>query len=345
MATIKDVAQAAGVSASTVSRVLADSPRISNETKRRVREVLQELDYHPNTFARGLVTNTAYAIGVMIPYGHNEFFENPFFSQMMSGVSEVAHENGYDILLCTAGEGNYPQEIERIVGSRRMDGLLLLSSKKDDPIIETIERHRFPAVLLGRPPEGTIISSVDNNNRKAAYEAALHLIRLGHRRIGFLGGASDLTVTMDRISGYRQALLDNGIEPDEQLEVSSFFLEQGGYLGMMRLLASSSRPTAVLASDDVLAFGAMRAAAELGYQLPDQLAIVGFNDIRLSEIANPSLTSVRIHMPELGKTAATLLLERIQNPDLPVVHKTVPTELIVRNSCGAQSSTKLPRSS
>jgi DNA-binding LacI/PurR family transcriptional regulator len=335
LATIKDVAQKAGVSASTVSRVLANSSRISEDTKQRVRQVLKQLDYHPNTLARGLVTNTACALGVMIPYGANEFFENPFFSQMMSGVSEIVNQNGYDIVLFTSGTDT--ETIDRIVRGRRVDGLLLLSSKEDDPLLKAIEQRQFPAVLLGRVPEGTAISSVNNDNVQAAYEATEHLIKLGHKRIGFLGGASDLLVTQDRISGYRRALKVHGLTSEDQMEVSSFFLEQGGYLGMMRLLALSDRPTAILASDDILAFGAMRAAAELGYHLPDDLAIVGFNDIRLSEIANPALTSVRVHMHELGCEAAEVLLARIRNAELPPEHRIVPTELIVRHSCGAKS--------
>ncbi|QQE78641.1 LacI family DNA-binding transcriptional regulator [Alicyclobacillus sp. SO9] len=343
MTTIKDVARMANVSASTVSRVLADSPRISAATKRRVREVLEHLDYHPNTLARGLVTNTTSAIGVLMPYGGNEFFENPFFAQMMSGVSEVANENGYDIVLFTSGPDT--DTIDRVIRGRRVDGIFLLSSKQDDPVLKLVEQQKFPAVLLGRAPDGISVSTVNNDNVSAAYKATEHLIRLGHKRIGFLGGASDLVVTLDRVTGYRNALRDYQLEPDAQLEVSSFFLEQGGYLGMMRLLASSDRPTAVLASDDVLAFGAMRASAELGYHLPSELAIVGFNDIRMAEIANPSLTSVRVHMHELGSAAANMLLEHIKNSDLEPQHKTIRTELVVRNSCGASylnTSSPLP---
>ncbi|MCL6631337.1 MAG: LacI family transcriptional regulator [Alicyclobacillus herbarius] len=334
MATIKDVAQLAGVSASTVSRVLADSPRISARTKQRVRQAMAQLNYHPNTLARALVTNTACAIGLMIPYGRNEFFENPFFAELMSGISEVTHDEGYDIVLITSRNDDV-EAMERVVRGRRVDGVLLLSSREDDPLVRAVERLRFPAVLLGRAAGGAHISTVNNDNVQAAYEATCHLLRLGHRRIGCLGGASNLTVTQDRMAGYRKALVEYGIELDAQLEVSSFFLEQGGYLGMMRLLALSDRPTAVLALDDVLAFGAMRAAAELQYRIPQDLAIVGFNDIRLAEIANPSLTTVRVHMQELGRLAATELLRRIEHPDAPITQKTVHTELIIRKSCGA----------
>ncbi|MFX4301274.1 LacI family DNA-binding transcriptional regulator [Alicyclobacillus tolerans] len=344
MATIKDVASLANVSASTVSRVLADSPRISPETKRRVREALEQLDYHPNVFARGLVTNMARAIGILIPPGMNEFFQNPFFVEMMSGVSEVARESGWDTVLSTSAK-NEEEVLDRMIRGRRVDGILLLGSRKDDIAIRKITEANFPAVLLGRPNQEINFSSVNNDNVQAAYEATQHLLQLGHDRIGFLGGSSDLLVTVDRVQGYRKALQEWGIQPEERMEVSSFFLEQGGYLGMMRLLALSDRPTAVLASDDVLAFGAMRAAAELGYALPEELAIVGFNDIRLAEIANPSLTSVRVHMHELGVAAGELLLEQIQAGKPLTKHRVIQHELIVRNSCGARRMGQLSQSS
>ncbi len=334
MATIKDVAARANVSPSTVSRVLSNSPRISEETKRRVREAMEELNYQPNVFARGLVKNRAGSIGILIPPGTNEFFQNPFFAEMMCGVSEVARREGFDTVLSTSAKDE-SEALDRMIRGRRVDGVLLLGSRKDDVAIRKVVTEKFPATLLGRPEEDVPISFVNNDNHRAAYEATMHLIRLGHQRIGFLGGASNLVVTMDRVSGYRQALLDSGIEPDANLEVSSFFMEQGGYLGMMRLLALADRPTAVLASDDVLAFGAMRAAAELGYRLPDELAIVGFNDIRLAEIANPSLTSVRVHMHELGVAACEQLIGQIRKEITTPQRKIVDFELIVRNSCGA----------
>lgn len=299
MATIKDVARLAQVSPSTVSRVLANSSRISEETKRRVREALHQLDYHPNAFARGLVTNTTGAIGILIPPSMNEFFVNPFFAEWMSGVSEVAREHGFDTVLSTSARDE-EEVVDRMVRGRRVDGILLLETRPGDRVLRLVAERQFPAVLLGRPADPVPISYVNNDNVEAAYRATQHLIRLGHRRIGFLGGASELVVTIDRVNGYRSALVEADIAPDPRMEVSSFFLEQGGYLGMMRLLAMPERPTAVLASDDILAFGGMRAAAELGFRMPEELAIVGFNDIRLAELANPSLTSVRVHMHRLG---------------------------------------------
>lgn len=335
MATIKDVAKLANVSPSTVSRVVANSSRISEETKRRVRVALDELNYHPNAFARGLVTNTTGAIGILIPPAMNEFFINPFFAEWMSGVSQVAREQGLDTVLSTSARSE-EEVLDRMIRGKRVDGVLLLGSRRSDPVIRYVLDHEVPAVLLGRPADSEPIAHVNNDNVTAAYVATKHLLALGHERIGFLGGSEELLVTVDRVTGYRKALAEAGIAQDDRMEVSSFFLEQGGYLGMMRLMALNDRPTAVLAADDVLAFGAMRAAAELGYALPDELAIVGFNDIRLAEIANPSLTSVRVHMQELGIAAANLLREQIRSGSNAAKSETIDFELIIRKSCGAK---------
>ncbi|MBF8377306.1 LacI family DNA-binding transcriptional regulator [Alicyclobacillus mali] len=335
MATIKDVARLANVSPSTVSRVLANSPRISEETKRRVRAALEQLNYHPNAFARGLVTNSTGAIGILIPPSAEEFFVNPFFAEWMAGVAEVARQRGVDTVLSTSARGEI-EMLDHMIRGRRVDGVLLIGTRRGDPVLKEISKLRCPAVLLGRPADPAHVSWVNNDNQRAAYDATLHLLNLGHRRIGFLGGASDLVVTMDRVAGYRNALVDYGVEPDPRLEVSSFFLEQGGYLGMMRLLAISDRPTAVLCADDVLAFGGMRAAHELGFEVPRDLAIVGFNDIRLAELAHPALTSVRVHMHELGVRSAGLLLEEIDQGKPLQRHVIVNHELVIRYSCGAK---------
>ncbi len=341
MTTIKDVAAIAGVSPSTVSRVLSDSPRISPRTKERVREALRKLDYHPNAFARGLVTNTAGAIGILIPPDMNEFFLNPFFAEMMSGVSDVARREGFDTVLSTSARDE-EETLDAMMHGRRVDGVLLLRSRKADPAITSVMKHGFPATLIGSPADDVLLSHVDNDNVQASYVATKHLISLGHERIGFLGGGMELVVTEDRIAGYRQALNEAGIPVDERVITSSFFMEQGGYLAMMRLLALSDRPTAVLASDDVLAFGAMRAATELGYRLPKDMAIVGFNDIRLAELANPPLTTVRVNMQAIGTAAAELLLRQIRAGAPSSESKIIDTELVIRGSCGSSMAQDNP---
>ncbi len=334
-ATIKDVAMKAGVSPSTVSRVISNHPRISEETKRKVRQAMEELGYHPNAVARSLVKRSADAIGVLIPSTTEEFFMNPFFSEALRGISDVARREGFDLLLATSDSGKEDvKSLTRMIYGKRVDGVLLLSSRMHDPLMQVLQEHPFPATLLGRPEEQTSMAWVNNDNVEACYRATRHLIQLGHKRIGFIFGDESLLVTRDRLEGYRKALEEADIPLDKRLLFSSPFLEQGGYLGAMRFMALSNRPTAVVAADDLFAFGAMRAAGELGYRIPDDLAIVGFNNVRLAEISNPPLTSMDVHIYELGTTIAELLVAQIRNEEQTGQSIIIPTELVVRQSCG-----------
>lgn len=338
MTTIKDVAARAGVSPSTVSRVVSNHPRISEKTKRQVRLAMEELGYHPNVLARSLAKKSAEAIGVLIPSTTEEFFLNPFFPELLRGISEVTKREGYDILLTTSGSGREDQQsLERMIHGKRVDGVLLLSSRMHDPLMQVLKEHPFPVTLVGRPEIDLPITWVNNDNIDAGYQATRHLIGLGHQRIGFLGGDEALLVTRDRLHGYHLALDEAGIPTDRRLMFSSSFMEQGGYMGMMRLLALPDRPTAVVASDDLLAFGAMRAAGELGYRIPEDIAVVGFNNVKLCEMSNPSLTSVDVHIYELGKKAALLLIDQVRNTGEgahAVTHELVRTQLVIRHSCG-----------
>ncbi len=335
---IKDVASLAGVSPSTVSRVVANHPRISEETRERVRAAMKELDYHPNAIARSLVKKTSETIGLLIPNPIDQFFLNPFFTECLRGITSVTEQEGYDVLLSTSNGTGFTDEmrLQHMIGSKRVDGIILLNSKMHDPLISILEENHVPCVLIGRPSTTTSISWVNNDNVKAAYDATKHLIEHGHTRIGFLSGSQELVVSVDRLSGYHAALRDRNLPFDPNLIVTAEFLEQGGYSGMMRLLALPDRPTAIVASDDVLAFGAMRAAGELGYHIPDDLAIIGFNDMHLAKMANPPMTSMNVHIDELGKVAAEMLLDQITKANRGKRTVIIQHNLVIRRSCGSQ---------
>ncbi len=333
---IKDVAQKAGVSPSTVSRVITDYPRISQETRKRVFAAMKELNYHPNAIARSLVTKSSKTIGLVMPGDVNQFYMNPFFPEVLRGITDVAQNAGYDLLLSTSlPKQEDTDTLQQMMWSKRVDGVILLTVRVEDPLLDILEKQQIPVVLIGRPPEKTSITWVNNNNKKAAYDSTMHLLKLGHKRIGFIGGSPNLIVTIDRRNGYAEALQEFGIAFDPNLVVFGEFLEEAGYMGMMRLLAYSERPTSIVASDDVLAFGAMQAAGELGYNIPDDLAIVGFNDIPLAKLANPPMTTVNVFIQKLGQTAANLLIERLSGeaPDPKVIE--IEHELVIRRSCGA----------
>ena len=333
---IKDVAARAGVSPSTVSRVISGSPRISQKTRERVFAVMKELDYHPNAIARSLVKQSSEALGILIPSTVEQFFLNPFFPEVLRGITQVAQRTGYDLMLSTALHGlNDAERLERMIRSRRVDGVILLTSRVKDNLLPVLDANRIPAVLIGRPMEETSVSWVNNDNVRAAYDITAHLLNLGHRRVGFIGGSQEFVVTIDRLNGYRMALEEFGIPFDPQLVVAGEFMEEVGYSGMMRLLALAERPGAVVASDDVLAFGAMRAAGELGYRIPEDMSIAGFNDIPLARLANPPMTTVNVRIYELGQTAARLLIEQMENNTLQSRSVEIGHSLVVRRSCGA----------
>lgn len=338
---IKDVAEKAGVSPSTVSRVLANNPRISPQTSERVRMVLKEMNYHPNEIARSLVRQRSRTLGLILPNAIDQFFLNPFFPEVLRGISQSARKLGYDLFLSTASQGlNDVERLDQMVQSKRVDGVILLTVKLDDPLLKHVQDTHVPAVLIGRSPGQSMVASINNDNKKAGYDATMHLLRLGHQRIGFIGGSPELILTIDRLAGYAQALSDGNVRFDPQLVTSEEFLEEGGYTGMMKLLALPTRPSAIIASDDVLAFGAMRAAGELGYHIPQDFAIVGFNDIPLAKIANPPLTTMNVHIFELGEGATTMLIDQIANrPGRSTESQIVPHDLIIRRSCGAWNPT------
>lgn len=333
---IKDVAHRAGVSPSTVSRVLAHNPRISRETSERVMAAMKDLDYHPNAVARSLVKKSSETIGILIPSEIGQFLQNPFFPEVLRGIANIAQQAGYDIFLSTALQGlDDGERLTQMARSKRVDGVILMTARVQDPLLDVIRENGIASVLIGRPAEAEGVAWVNNDNRKAAYDVTAHLLSLGHRRVGFIGGSQELIVTLDRLAGYSDALQEHHLVVDPSLLYFGAFQEEAGCDGMVRLLALADRPSAVVASDDVLAFGAMRAAGELGYRIPEDMAITGFNDIPLAKLANPPMTTMNVHIYELGQAAARLLLAQIAHPDAPAPNQLIEHELVVRRSCGA----------
>jgi len=333
--TIKDVARAAGVSPSTVSRVISDHPRISQATKERVRRVMKELGYHPNAIARSLVTQSSRTIGLVLSRAAETALANPFFPEVIRGIGAVANQARYALLLSTSLT---PQEeldeCVEMLESHRVDGVILLASRVKDRLVARLVQEGHPFVVVGRVPQGEGVWWVNTDNTQAAREAVEHLLALGHRRIGCLAGDPDYLVTQDRVAGYRQALEEAGIPFDPHLVRYTDFSRDQGWAAARELLQQTPQPTAFFATDDLLAWGAVQAAGDLGLAVPGQVSVVGFNDDPLSAYVAPPLTTVRVPIFELGRVAAQLLLERLQNPDAPARQVLVPTELVVRRSTG-----------
>jgi DNA-binding LacI/PurR family transcriptional regulator len=330
--TIKDVAKKAGVSPSTVSRVIADHPRISAKTTRKVREVMDELGYHPNMMAKSLVSKTTKTVGVILPRPAEELLLNFFFYEFMRGVMAQLTRAGYDLLM--AGGNNEREELEtvmRLVRGGRIDGLLLLYSRSADPVIAFLRKENVPFVLIGRSLDYDNVMSVDNDNVQAAYDATKHLIAQGQRRIGFVSGPAHLAMTQDRLAGYTKALAEAGLPFKQGWVVEGEFLLESGYRAMASIMSQPEPPSALVVIDDFVAFGVLKGLAELGYRIPQDVAIISFNNIALSELTMPPITSVDIGTYQLGYTASQMLLSTFQQEEIQP-RQLIPHRLVIRES-------------
>ncbi|MCY6484869.1 LacI family DNA-binding transcriptional regulator [Clostridium aestuarii] len=333
MVTIKEIAKEAGVSPSTVSRVISDDSRISEETKKKVRKIMKEMDYHPNVIARSLVSKATKTIGVIMPYSTEKAFTNPFFPEVLRGIAKAANSYGYFLLLSSGDtEKEQIDSINSLVRGSRVDGVVITYSKENDPIIEELKKMKVPFSMIGRPVKTENINYVDNDNVKAGYNAVKYLIDKGHRKIGLILGVLNLTVSADRYEGYKKALEENNLVMDKEIIISNEFVQEGGYESMKTILKSSQRPTAVMVTDDVMAFGAMRAVSELGYRIPKDISIISFNNTQpLCEFCIPPLTSTEINPYELGFSATKILLEDIKG-ERKVGKEIIDTKIIYRES-------------
>jgi len=333
--TIKDVAKAANVSPSTVSRVISDSPKISEQTKKRVRKVMQELGYHPNYIARSLASNKPNVIGIVFPRSGNLAFQNPFFSEVLRGITSEANVVKYGIELAAGSnkEEIYDNVVQMVQG-RRVDGIIMLYSQKDDKIIKYLQKMNFPFVMIGQPyDQKERITHIDNDNISAAMEGTNYLIQLGHENIGFIGGNKNLTVTINRLEGYKRALKKANLLINERHIIYEEFLISGGKHGVEKLLNTKTPPTALLVTDDLMSLGVLRTLKEMDKQVPEDLSIVSFNNSMFAELSNPPLTSVDISIPELGEQAIKQLIAHINNPREPVKRVIIPHKIIKRKSC------------
>jgi DNA-binding LacI/PurR family transcriptional regulator len=327
--TITDVAKLANVSPSTVSRVIADNPKISDATKKKVYKVMKEMDYHPNAIARSLVSKTTKTIGLILPNTDEDLFVNPFFIQIMRGISHYAQKKGYYIMYTYSS--NEDQEVEYIaslMNSRRVDGIILPTVRKDDKCIAYLKKEDYPFVVIGKPENTDGILWVDNDNFHAMYSVVNYLIQKGERKIAFIGGSPELNVTTNRLEGYKKAMQNIGLKIDENMIEVAEFTEISGYDAMKKILSKTS-PSAVVTTDDLIAFGALKAINEISDR---HISIVGFNNTPLAAFRTPSLSSVDINSEELGYFAVKLLINKLENDKEDISNYIIDTKLVVRES-------------
>lgn len=331
--TIKDVAKIANVSPSTVSRVIAGSKRISDETHHRVKKAMRELGYYPNANARSLVKNTTDTIGLVLARSIVSALGNPFFPEVIRGITSITQDLGYRLLLSSSK--NFLEEEEEALSmlkERRVDGLLLLASRVQDSLVKKLHQGNYSFVVVGRVP-GIEINWVNNDNVRAAEKAISYLTELGHQKIGLLLGPLELIVSQDRLLGYKQGLQKAGIPFDPTMVQEVDFTEAGGFTGMNRLLKTHPEMTAVFAIDDLVAAGVMQAAKEQGLEIPGDISLIGFNDSPLASYMKPELTTIGIPIYEMGVQATKILINQLQNPEEKTQQVVLDSKLIVRQSC------------
>lgn len=333
-ATINDVAKAANVSTSTVSRVIANNPRISEATREKVSRVMEEMNYHPNMVARSLANRSTKIIGVVVPGNTEKAFEHPFYPQILSGISAAADKSDYRILLSTS-VSNLKEEkktINEFARSGITDGVILMTSMVHDSSIYELQRMNFPFVVVGRPANDEKINWVDNDNVSIARELTEHLIRQGCRKIAFIGLSRSYIVHLDRFEGYKAALKDNNIEFDENLVVEGEFMNDVGSEWLERFNEEGIKPDGIIASDDLIAFSIMKLLAKHNLKVPEDVAVGSFNNVPLSEFSSPTLTSVDVNAYGLGANAFELLFNCINSNYKSFNRAIIPAKIVARNS-------------
>ena len=339
--TLKELAVRARVHPSTISRVANHDPslRIAQDTRQRIEALLKETEYRPNGVARGLKLRQTFVLAVVIPD-----ITNPFFAALFRGVEDGASPHGYNVLLCnTDGSPERQRSHLQSLQTRRVDGVILASSFLKDPTVRWLRHQHIPYVLVNRFSDEGQDPFVGSDDRVGGQVATAHLAELSHRRIGHLAGKPTVSTGVMRRRGYLAALLEAGLRPDPGLVVESGYTEEGGAQAAERLFALEDRPTAIFAVTDMAAVGAYGVARRMGLRVPEDVAIVGYNDIPLASRMVPALTTVHVPIHDFGSVAAQLLLEQIETGEPTRRRMVFNPELIVRGStvAGADNEPRL----
>ncbi|MCL4516385.1 MAG: LacI family transcriptional regulator [Firmicutes bacterium] len=343
MLTIRDIAREAGVSTATVSRVLNDLQSVTEETRRKVLETVNRLGYRPNGLARSLSTKRTGTMGLII-----SDITNPFFPEIARGVEDVLNAYGYNVILCnTDGHAEKEAAYIRLLVEKRVDGIIFASVRTDKSDLSDLDANGIPWVLAGRTLPGIDRDCVVVDNILGAYQATQHLLQLGHRRIGYVSGPFHVSVNMERLEGFRQATSGYGLNASELPIVEADFKQAGGYAAALRLLGPQSDLTALFVANDLMAIGVLEAAHDLAIQVPEDLAVVGFDDIPLAALHTIQLTTVAQPKYEIGAVAARMLLDKIDrvntDGDRSSAKVILTPKLQVRRTSGADLSPQIGR--
>jgi DNA-binding LacI/PurR family transcriptional regulator len=327
--TIYDVARLAGVSTATVSRALNGTGQIAAATRAAIDAAVEQLGYRPNTIARSLVTKSTQTIALLLPD-----ITNPFYAALVSGIQQHALDAGHTMLLCTTeGDADREEQYLNLLRAKQVDGALVDGLRLPPDRIARFVRDGFPIVCLDRDVDSTSVPLVQVDNRLGARMATEHLLSLGHTRIAHVAGAPELGISDERVEGYREAIVAAGLTPDPGLVASGGFTEEGGYHATRQLMGRGFG--AVFAANDLSAVGVICALAEQGWRVPEDVSVVGFDDLRLSAFTTPPLTTVRQPAAEIAERATQLLLDLARGGEVEQQLHLLPPELVVRGSTAA----------
>jgi LacI family transcriptional regulator len=333
--TIDQVAELAYVSRSVVSRVLNDHPNVSEEARKRVLDVIEEHDYQPSSVARSLATNRSFEISVLTPRRGDESLANGYWPLLYSGIFERCLERGYFVSLSMVSE-EVEDEIQSQASDSRFDGYILITTEVTDLVASSLKTSDTPVTLIGQAPNWETISSVDIDNEKGGYEAGRHLCDLGYEEIGLILGSLALEESADRRAGIKQALSDAGRSVPDRSIAEGDYSQESGYSIVQDWAQRGEVPRALFCASDTMAMGALLALHEADYRVPEDVAVMGFDDLPAAQYSIPPLTTVRQPVYEKGQTAVDLLIDRIESPDADSAHTQLAPELVVRRSCGAR---------
>ncbi|HDZ9463079.1 TPA: substrate-binding domain-containing protein [Vibrio cholerae] len=329
MATMKDIARLAGVSTSTVSHVINKSRFVSDEIAERVNNAAQQLNYAPSALARSLKMNRTKTIGMLVTTS-----TNPFFGEVVKGVERSCYHQGYNLILCnTEGDNQRMKASINTLLQKRVDGLLLMCSTLEGERLDVFDRYPdIPIVVMDWGPILFTSDKIQDNSLQGGYIAAKHLIECGHKEIGCITGPLIRHQAQMRYEGYKRALAEAGIAINPDWIVESDFECEGGYQAFEKLYERGKLPSALFVSNDMMAMGVIQAASQRGLRVPDDLSLIGYDDVHIAKFMTPALTT--IHQPKyrLGKAAVDTLLYRLENPDTTAQVVQLEPTLVVRNS-------------
>lgn len=335
--TLDDIARMSGVSRSTVSRVINGNPNVSDQTRRKVLDLIQTIGFQPNLAARGLAVGRTHVLGLVIPTGLTTIFSDPYFPLVIQGVASACNARGYSVMLWLAEPEYERKTISQVLYNGLIDGVIVSSMLMDDPLIEHLLESKRPFITIGRHPTNEHLNFVDVDNRYGAYLGVSYILHTGRRRVAMITGPRNMIASWDRFQGFQDALRERGLHLQTELVTEGNFSDISGYLAMKQLLPH--HPDAIFVASDAMAFAAMRAIQEVGLCIPDDIAVVGFDDIPTAANSKPPLTTVRQPIQKTGSVAAEMLIERIEHTQTQPCRIVLPTELVIRDSCGVKQNT------